>query len=143
MSAVKGVNVTKLDTVNGPQGDEAIPQGFVNSDVEVWMDEYEAAALADASTIDIAELPEGAKVVGGEVLHDDLGTAITISVGDSDDDNRYLSAHDVASAGRAVFNLVDGAQYVIGTNAGDSRLQILTAGGTLTGTIKTIIYFTR
>jgi len=141
MAAVKGVNTTKFDA--GPSGDNAIDQGFVNADIEVWSDSYEASALAIASTIDIAELPAGAKVHRIDVYHDALGAA-TLDVGDNDDTDRYTTAaKSVASAGSFSSDAVDGAQYVIGTNTGDSRIQLLTAGAAITGTIKTAVYFTR
>ena len=140
MTAVLGVNATKYDA--GGQGDNAIDQGFINAEIEVWSDSYEASALATASTIDIAELPAGAKFMGAEIFHDDLGTAVTLAMGDSDDPDRYITAASVASLGHITAIRVDGAQYVIGTNAGDSRVQLLTSG-TITGTIKTNVYFTR
>lgn len=139
---VKGVNITKVDAAGGPQGDNAIGQGLVNSQVEVWTDTYEASALETASTIDVAELPPGAKVISAEVYHDALQTDGTLALGDDDDPDRYIAAAAVSSAGKLVSNLVDGALYVIGTNALDNRLQLLT-GGVCTGTIKVIIYFTR
>lgn len=142
MAAVKGVRTTKHDA--GPSGDNAISQGFVNAQVEVWTDEYEASALAIASTIDVAELPENAKVLKIELYVDALGASSTIDIGDSDDPDRYsASAFDTSTAGKFESDTVDGHQYVIGTNDGDSRIQLLSAGGTLTGTIKTIVYFTR
>lgn len=140
MTAVLGVNTTKYDA--GPSGDNAIDQGLVNAQVEIWTDVYEASALATASTIDIAELPANAKVHKIVINHDDLGTSVTLAAGDSDDPDRYITAASVASLGQIDTMRVDGVQYVIGTNDGDSRIQLLTSG-TITGTIKTAVYFTR
>ena len=140
MTAVKGVNTTKIDA--GPSGDNAISQGYVNAEVEVATELYEASALATASTIDIAELPANAKVLAIVINHDDLGTAVTLAAGDSDDPDRYITAASVASLGQIDTMRVDGVQYVIGTNTGDSRVQLLTSG-TITGTIKTAVYYTR
>lgn len=142
MAAVKGANVTKYDA--GPQGDNAIDQGYVNAQVEVWTDTYEASALAAGSTIDVAELPANAKVLKIELYTDALGSTTTIDIGDSNDTDRYsASPFDVSSAGKHESDTTDGHQYVIGTNSGDSRIQLLTATNTATGTIKTVIYFTR
>jgi hypothetical protein len=142
MSAVKGLRTTKYDA--GPQGDNAVDQGFVNAEVEIWTDEYEASALAAGSTIDIAELPAGAKVLKVELITDALGSTSTIDIGDSDDPDRYsASPFDVATAGKHESDTVAGFMYVIGTNDGDSRLQLLSAVNTLTGTIKTAVHFTR
>lgn len=139
---VKGVNVTKYDA--GPSGDNAIAQGYVNAEVEVWTDEYEAVAVEAGSTIDVAELPANAKVLKIEMYTDALGTSGTIDIGDSDDTDRYSAApFDTSTAGKFESDTLAGHQYVIGTNDGDSRVQLLTAGATISGTIRTAIYFTR
>jgi hypothetical protein len=140
MSAVKGANVTKYDA--GASGDNVIGQGLVNAKVEVWTDSYEASALADASTIDIAVLPAGAKVLLIEVYTDAMGTGVTFSVGDSTSATRYIPATSVASAGVVRSTLVDGQSYVIGTNSGDQVIKITTATQ-CSGTVKTRVYFTR
>lgn len=142
MTAAKGVNTTKLDA--GPSGDNVITQGLVNAQVEVWTEVYEAAALADPSTIDIAELPANAKVLKIEMYSDALGASTTIDMGDSNDVDRYSAApFDTSTAGKFVSDTPDGHQYVIGTNSGDSRLQLTMVGAAATGTIKTAVYFTR
>lgn len=142
MAAVKGVNATKYDA--GAQGDNAISQGLVNADVEIWTDTYEASALAAGSTIDFAELPANAKVQKIEMFTDALGASSTIDIGDADDTDRYsASPFDTSSAGKFESDTADGTGYVIGTSSNDSRLQLLTAGASITGTIKTVVYFTR
>jgi hypothetical protein len=141
MAAVKGVNSTKYDA--GGQGDNAIAQGKINSRVEIWTDSYEASALASGSTIDIAHLPANAKVIRAEISFDALGSGSTLAVGDSNDPDRYITAASSAAVGNLVSNRVDGQGYVIGTNSGDSTVQILTAGASITGTIKSTVWFTR
>jgi hypothetical protein len=141
MAAVKGVNVTLHDA--GGQGDNAISEGYVNSTVEVWCDSYEASALASGSTIEIAELPAGAKHLSTVVTHDALGTGVTLAIGDSDTAGRYLAATAAATAGKLESAVTDGVQYVIGTATGDGTVLLTTGGASATGTIKTIVYFTR
>jgi len=142
MAAVKGVNVTLFDA--GGQGDNAIDQGLINTRLEVWTDSYEASALAAASTIDIAKMPEDAKVMGVDVYHDALGASTTIDVGDSDDTDRYtLSPADTSSAGKFSSDAADGHAYKVGQATGDDTIQLLTAGAAITGTIKTEVRFTR
>jgi len=141
MSAVKGVNVTKYDA--GGQGDNAVDQGLVNARPEVWTDTYEAAALTAASTIDVAKLPAGAKVHSVEMFFDALGASSTIAIGDSDSTARYLAATSTAAAGSAKSNKVDGVGYEVGTADGDDVIQLLTAGASITGTIKVVTTFTR
>ena len=142
MTAVKGVNVTRFDA--GGQGDNDIDKGLINSDVEIWTDSYEAAALASGSTIDMAKLPAGAKVHKVEMTTDALGDTTTVDIGDSDDPNRYsASAFNTSAAARHVSDTPDGAGYVIGTNTGDETLQLTSHVAAITGTIKTAVYFTR
>lgn len=142
MSAVKGVNVTKHDA--GGQGDDAIDNGLVNTRVEVWTDTYEAVALASGSTIDMAKLPANAVVLGIDLITDALGTSTTIDVGDSQDPDRYsAAAFNTSAAGLHVSDTPDGNAYRIGTNDGDGTVQLLTAGAAITGTVKTVVRFTR
>ena len=139
MSAVKGVNYTKYDA--GTYGDNWIDQGKIKSGVHVWTDSYEASALENASTIAIAELPDGAVVLDVTVISDDLGSTVTISAGDSDDADRYIAATSV-SAANDVLSLatVAGLGYVIGTNDGDNTV-LLTTAGILGGTISTKVVY--
>ena len=139
---VKGVNTTKVDA--GPSGDNVISQGYVNAKVEVWTDEYELVAVEAGSTVDIAELPANAKVLKIEMYTDALGASGTVDIGDADDTDRYSAApFDTSTAGKFESDTLAGHQYVIGTSANDSRVQLLTAGATISGTVRTCIYFTR
>src|SRR5690554_4964967 len=56
-----------------------------------------------STVVDVINLPPGAIVIGGEVVTETAvsgSTAYNISVGDSNDDDRYLSATDRVAAGR-------------------------------------------
>ena len=139
MAEVNGVNVTKYDA--GTSDTTWIDQGLIKSSIKVWSDVYEAAALNIADTIVIAVLPAGAVVHGIALQFDALGAA-TVDVGDSNDPNRYKNAVDVSAAGDDNSILVDGAQYVIGTNTGDERILITTAAAAITGTIKSAVFYT-
>lgn len=141
MAAVKGVNVTKYDA--GGQGDNSVDQGLIHTQPEVWTDTYEASGLVAGSTIDVAVLPANSKVLLVEVYFDALGGSSTLQLGDTDDPNRYIVAASSATAGKLESNLVNGKNYVIGTATGDEIVQILTAGATINGTIKTTILYTR
>ena len=139
MSDVQGVNTTKYDA--GTSDTTWIDQGLIKSGLKVWTDSYEAAALAAGQTIGVAQLPAGAVIHGIDLEFDALGAA-TVDVGDSTDPNRYKNAVDVSSADSDTGILVDGAQYVIGTNAGDNDIIITTAAAAITGTIKSTVYYT-
>jgi len=135
MAQVLADNVT---IVQG-RSDSKVDDGRIQTKQRVWTDTIETAALA-AGTIVIADLPVGAKVQSVEVLHDDLG-AITLSGGDSTDAARYFAAVSANDVVAIRSGLVDGFNYVIGTNTGDNLI-LLTNSGAATGTIKTAVKYT-
>lgn len=139
MAEVLGVNVTKFDA--GTSDTTWIDQGLIKSSIKIWSDVYEAAAVQIADTIVIAELPAGAVVMGILLQFDALGAA-TVNCGDANTADLYKAAVDVSSAGDDNTILVDGAQYVIGTNADDERIILTVAGAAITGTIKSAVLYT-
>ena len=138
MAEFEGVNVTKFDA---PGDANWIPQGLIKSSIRIWTELFEAAGEAAASTIVVAVLPAGAIIHAVWLGFDALGAA-TIDMGDSDDPNRYKNAVDVSSVGEDNTILVDGAQYEIGTNSGDTRILLTTASAAITGTIRSAVYYT-
>lgn len=139
MSTVYGVTYTKVlagGTANG------INRALLGEKKRSLSDTYEASALEIASTINIGKgLKSGDMIVGGSIYFDALGGSTTLIIGDSDDDNRYLTSTSTSSAGVAHFNAVDGINYVIGTNAGDTLILVTTAGAAMTGTIKVVVEY--
>lgn len=66
------------------------------------------SAYTDAIVASVINLPEGAVVVGGEVVVETAGvgpTAYTISLGDSSSATRYASAVDLKTAARTALTL--------------------------------------
>ena len=142
MSTVYGANITKLDAATATSNPAYIDQGQLNANVLVQIDSYEASGLVATSTIDVAQLPIGAKVVGFTIAHDALGTGVTLSLGDSGSATRYLAATASATAGCKNDILVDGFQYAITTTA-LGRIFLTVGTASATGTIKTAIYYTK
>jgi hypothetical protein len=140
MAAVKGVNMTKLTTfpVDYPDPSE------VGGRVRVFSDTYVASGLAAASTITIARLPKGARVWDIHIFHDDLGTtAGTLSVGDAGSATRYLSAFATGSAGKQTMTGSNGASTGVGfEQTAETDVLITTAGAAITGTIRSVVYYT-
>ena len=140
MSTVKGVNKTKYDADD--TGDNKILSGEFRTDIHCIKELYECAALEDASTIALPDLPiKGAKITDIILFFDDLGTSVTVAIGDVNTADLYMAATSVASAGRLSMNKVDGFNYITGTNDNDNKLLLTTAGIT-TGTIKALILYT-
>lgn len=140
MAAVKGVNMTKLTTFPVDYPDVA----QVGGRLRVFHDTYVASGLAAASTIDIARLPKGARVWDIHIFHDDLGTtAGTLSVGDSGSATRYLSAFATGSAGKQTMVGTNGVSTGVGfQQTAETTVVITTAGAAITGTIRSVVYYT-
>lgn len=140
MPAVKGSNISKLTTfpVDYPDPSE------IGGRVRVFTDTYAASGLAAASTITIARLPKGARVWDIHIFHDDLGTTSgTLSVGDAGSATRYLSAFATGSAGKQTMTGSNGVATGVGfEQTAETDIIITTAGASITGTIRSVVYYT-
>ena len=131
MASVKGVNFTNIT---------ATPQ--VNADSSEWtgklrvqFDSFEASSLASGSDISVARLPKGAKVWDVVIMHDALGSGVTLAVGDSADADRYVTATAAANAG-VISMHNDGAIDGFGFEQTAETDILITTGGSASGTIK-------
>lgn len=68
-----------------------------------WFESKDSYDAASGDRVRLAKLPDGARVLGGRVDFGAFGTSVTLDIGDDDDDDRYISAHDVSSAGQTDF----------------------------------------
>ena len=137
MATVYGVNRTKMLT---PIGSNILDQGVNKGNVCFMYDTYEASAAAADTVIEVCDkLPDGAVVTKIDILTDDLGTGVTIDVGDQATADRYADGIDVASAAAdTIFPTITeiagyGYQAIAGTS---DQLQIKILGSAATGTIK-------
>ncbi len=142
MSAVKGVNQTKIET---PTPANRLAKGLFDGRLKVTTDIYEAAALASGSTIKVGGLlPKGARIKEIVLHTDNLQNNTTLAVGDSDTADRYIAATDHGAAAlitRILAAQIAGRDYVIGTATGDNQIVITTGSGEATGTIKIDIIY--
>ena len=137
MASVKGVNFTNITA-----------DPVVNADSSQWSgklrvqyDTYEASSLAAGSDISVARLPKGATVYDIVVHFDALGSGTTLKVGDSSDDDRYITATATTSAGQIAMSqegAIDGFAF---EQTAETDI-ILTNAGTATGTIKCAVFYT-
>ncbi len=141
MSAVKGVNRTKMDTATPA---DRLSGGEFDGRVKCSIDRYEADGLVAASTIEIGgTIPNGAKILEIAIQADALGSGVTLAVGDSDTAARYISATAMNTGNKVIrIDTIGGRDYVIGTASGDNQLLITTAGNPATGTIEAQIFYT-
>lgn len=122
----------------------SLAQGIANATLHCISTTYEASAAASGTIINLFRLPKGAVVKNFDVAFDDLGTSVTLDIGDEGDGDRYVDGLDVATAaGSKTGCLVDGVDYVIGTDAShdDALVTATVGGGAATGTIKVTCYY--
>ncbi len=149
MATVYGVNATKMQSPIGSTTDRIIDSGFNKGQVCSMYDTYEASALAAASVIEMCDkLPKGAIVTKILLLTDDLGTSVTIDIGDSADDDRYASAVDVATAAKtfswpetAAAADIANVGYIVGTASGDDQITLTINTSAATATIKLLVEY--
>ncbi len=145
MSAVKGVNKTKIDL--GTLGDRLDP-GSHDGRVKVIVDTYEAAALASGSTISMGgKLQKGTKVLDVILHTDNLTNSTQLAVGDAEVSDRYITATNHGSAETVTrLNNIAGRDYKVDESESstlDSQIIITTSVGEATGTIKLVVLYTR
>jgi hypothetical protein len=146
MATVKGVLKTVADAATESHTN---PAGSSQANLRVSQDTYEASALATASLIEIGtKLPKGAIVYETILGYDALGSSTSLSLGDAEDDNRYITNTATTSAGVTRTNAISGMNYTIdetaGTDAGNTDRQILVTvvdSGALTGTIQATVFW--
>lgn len=138
MANFYGVNITNLDASPAvlPDADDW------HGKVRVQHDQYEAASLAAGSVVYVARLPAGARVVNWTVKADALGSSVTLKLGDTADDDRYLGATAYNTANLAKQTLIDGLiAGVMYQYAAQTDLIITTAGATANGTIESVVEY--
>lgn len=125
-------------------GKVTLSQGVADATLHVITTTYEASAAAANTVINLFKLPKDVVIQNFVVAFDDLGTGVTVDIGDAGDTDRYVDGLDVASAaGSAAGILVDGLGYVIGTDAtnDDTVITATVLGAAATGTIKVACYY--
>ena len=125
-------------------GKIALSQGIADASLHSITTTYEASADAANTVINLFKLQKDAVVQNFVVAYDDLGTGVTIDIGDAGDVDRYVDGLDVATAaGTTTGILVDGLGYVIGTDTtnDDTVITAKVLGAAATGTLKVTCYY--
>ena len=147
MANVKSVNITNLD---------AVPTVLASSEelggkLRVFYDTYEAAALPFGDTITIARIPANATIHDVILKCDALGSGVTLKVGDSGDDDRYLSVVGTWNVAGQSQSMSSGSSTGAPTTAvtglgyrttAITDIIITTGVANLTGTIFSWVYYT-
>lgn len=129
-----------MTTVNADRAASTIPaRTMVGADF-CEVSTYECDSTASGVVIQMCKVAAGATLLDLHVVFDDLGTSVTIDVGDGDDPNRYISALDVATAA-GVGRLSAGTAFPH-TYAAEDTIDITIGGAAATGTITLVARFT-
>jgi hypothetical protein len=120
--------------------------------VRVAYASYEAAAVQD--TIEMFNLPNGARILSGELVHDALGASTTLSVGhaaytNSAGDAVALDVDEFkAAAASTSITTVDvaatsalGKNSVVDANEDGLPVTVVIGGANATGTIELTMYY--
>jgi len=147
MASVKGANITNMDATPIVKVDSENAGGKMR----IFHDTYEASSLASGSDITIARIPKDATIHDVVLKCDALGGSVTLIVGDSSDDNRYISATGTWNAAGQSQSMQagssTGAPVTAVTGLGhrttaETDILITTGGASATGTIFCWVYYT-
>lgn len=135
----EGVNYALAQGVEtGSKIPRAEQMGLVRTLIETYADGGEANTVVYLGD----KLPNGAIVLGMEVICNYADASLTLDIGDADDIDRYADGLDASSAinGRIAIPTA-GVGYVIGTADGDNQLQVKLLGATASGAFKIVVYY--
>jgi hypothetical protein len=130
------VNGTNYAKAIDPSSANILGPGIWGGRVRAQFDSYTFAATAVATTVRMAKLPKGAKVIGVIVSCAALGTAVTLAIGNAGS-GKSAAIAAAFSASSAIDNalkmLNTSAMYEVGTLSDDDVITVLTAGDPATG----------
>ncbi len=141
MSTVYGINQTKLEA--GGMSNQCA-KGTLDGRLKVRIDQYEAAALVSGDIIEVCgQLPVGAIIHDVVVWTDACGANTAMLVGDSIDNDRYITSTAINTANlKTSLNAIGGNYYTITNSSGDGQLQITMVGpSSATGTINVAVIY--
>lgn len=125
-------------------GKIALSQGVADATLHCVVATYEASAAAANTEINLFKLPKGVVIQNFVVAHDDLGTGVTLDIGDAGDADRYVDGLAVSTAaGSTTGVLRAGLGYVIGTDTEHDDTVVIAKilGAAATGYIKVACYY--
>tara|TARA_A100001015_G_C14604234_1_gene561636 strand:+ start:43 stop:492 length:450 start_codon:yes stop_codon:yes gene_type:complete len=147
MASVKGANITNMDATPIVKVDSENAGGKMR----VFHDTFEASSLTSGSDITIARIPKDATIHDVVLKCDALGSSVTLKVGDSGDDDRYIGVTgtwNVAGQSQSMqAGSSTGAPIAAVTGLGhrttaETDILITTGGASATGTIFCWVYYT-
>lgn len=157
MATVNGVNYAKTNAPSDGNW-KLNPVSEVGGTLRVLYDTYVASSLAAGSTINVGRIPQDSRVWNVIMVTGDLSATATLSVGDSSDVDRFITAsicgdankvhymHPKAHASDSNVTLLGGASGTgidaFGhTYTAATDIIITTATAAISGTIKIMVIY--
>lgn len=116
--------------------------------------EYEAAAIASGTVIEMFNLPNGARILGGELTYDALDTSSTLSVGHAGyndsadaavaldvDEWKAAAASTTAQSVAVAATIALGKNGIVDADQTGIPVTVVTGGATITGTIMLVMEY--
>jgi len=105
--------------------------------VRAMYDEFTFAGEAAGTTVNMGVLRKGEVFLGALLVAAALGTNVTVQLGDSGDDDRYIAATVCTSAVEAFKGKTDGVGYKA---TADTALVLKTGVAAATGKVQLVIF---
>ena len=132
MATQNGVNRAIVETAGS-----FIDAGNSGGELVLAYDTFEFAGETAGEIIDLGSSIAGKiRVFGAKVVHDALGTGVTLKLGDSEDDDALIPAAGAAAAGTLEIGIDK-----IGTLLNGKYLVLTTGGAAATGTAKVLVEY--
>jgi len=136
MATVNGTNYAKA--ADPTPGTNILAAKYWGGKVRVQYDNYTCSSTADGTEINVAKLPKGAVFLFAIISHAALGTGVTLQMGDSGDDDRYLAATSAESAGQIIATAQNGVGYEMSS---DTTIFVKIGGAAATGLIEVLTFY--
>lgn len=135
MATQNGTNYAKAID---PSSANILAAGLWGGKVRVQKDDFTFAGEAAGEVIRVGRLPKGAKFLFAIVTSAALGSGVTLQLGDSGDDDRYMVATAHASAATTISAPTSGIGY---ETTAETIVNLTTAGGAATGLVETLLFY--
>ena len=133
MATYNGINYAK--TLLAPK--DYLPS-YWEGKVRAMYETYTFASNPSGDIVNVGILRAGEVYLGCEIVNAALGSGVTLQLGDSGSDVRYMAAQSAASAGNII-----GKEAATGLGyspSADTVLQLKVGGGAATGTVQITIW---
>ena len=102
---------------------------------------YEASSLSAGDVIEMFNLPNGARILKGELVHDAMGSSTTLSVALDVDEYKAAAASTSITTVDIAATSALGRNSVVDANEDGIPVTVVLAGAAATGTVELVMYY--